>query len=972
MANKSLEKPQNSNLDDKSKLLDKLSHQVPGVIYQYLMRPDGSSCFPFASEGIWDIYEVTPDEVKKDATKVYSRIHPDDYDKVVESIMKSFKTMEIWKDEYRVILPQKGLSWVRGLARPEKLSDGSVLWHGYLREINELKGIEEEFEIFFEINFDLLCFADLDGNFIKVNKAWEKLLGYSVEFLESKGFLDFVHPDDITSTLDAIKTLANQKDVISFVNRYRTVNGDYKYIEWCCLAQGRIIYAAARDITEKTLEKEKHEKREEYLNTILDTTQDGFCLLGETGEIVDVNTAFCKMLGYARDELLKLSIRDIEAKESDEKIKERTSRIIDNHSEIFETRYKRKDGSIFDVEISVTSTNKNPRSLICFCRDITSRKNSEAEVSYMNDLMHYIIEHNRSAVAVHDKDLNYKYVSKKYIETFRIKEKNIIGRHHYDVLPDLPQKWRDVHKKVLKGEVSSAGEDPYFRDDGTVDWTRWECRPWYEKDGTVGGLIVYTEVITERKLMEELIYKEKEQFRTTLLSVGDAVISTDTDCRVKVMNPVAEKLTGWTQKEAIGKPIDSIFKIISEYTRRKCINPAKEVLRTGKTNQIENRIVLISKDGKETQIEDTAAPIKDKKGHITGVVIVFRDFTEKREKEKQIEYLSFNDYLTGLYNRRYMEDSIKRLDSKRSLPFSIITVDVNGLKLTNDAFGHEMGDRLLKEVANIIRKSCRSTDIICRTGGDEFDVLLPNTNSRETKAIIKRISEKAANTRIESIIVSLAIGYAVKENEEQDIFEILKEADNNMYKNKLKFGRIMRSKTIETVLLNINNKYDKEQIHTEMVSQFCEIIAKGLCLNEREIDGIKAAGILHDIGKIMVPPEILNKKEKLTDEEWEIIKRHPVTGYQILRGVDEYAWLAEFVLYHHERWDGRGYPEGLKKEEIPLQARIITVADAYEAMTAQRSYQITKVKNEALTELKRCAGTQFDPEIVEVFIRMMN
>lgn len=870
MADKPIEKSKINKLEDKVKLLDKLSQQVPGAIYQYLMHPDGTSCFPFASEGIWDIWEVTSDEVKDDASKVYSRIHPDDYDKVVKSIKKSFETLGIWEYEYRVILPQKGLSWVRGLARPEKFSDGSVLWHGYLKEINDLKGIEEDFKNFFEINLDLLCFADLDGNFIKVNKAWENLLGYSAEFLESKKFLDFVHPDDITSTLDTIKELEDLKDVLSFVNRYRAVDGDYKYIEWRSHAQGRIIYAAARDITEKVLEKEKQEKREEYLSTILE-----------------------------------------------------------------------------------------------------ERKNAEAEVSYMNDLLRYIIEHNRSAVAVHDKDLNYRYVSKKYLETYRIKENNIIGRHHYEVMPDLPQKWRDVHQKALKGEVSSSEEDPYYRDDGTVDWTRWECRPWYEKDGTIGGIIVYTEVITDRKLMEEEIYNEKEQFRTTLLSVGDAVISTDTDCRVTVMNPVAEKVAGWSQNEAIGKPLDSVFKIINEYTRMECINPAKEVLRTGKIIELENHTILISKGGNEIPIEDTAAPIKDKNGHITGVVIVFRDFTEKREREKQIEYLSFYDYLTGLYNRRYMEDSIRRLDTRRSLPFSIITLDVNGLKLTNDAFGHEMGDRLLIEVAGIIRKSCRSTDIICRTGGDEFDVLLPNTSSKETEEIISRINENSANSRVESIMVSLAIGYAIKENEEQSIFEILKEADNNMYKNKLKYGRIMRSKTIETVLLNINNKYDKEQIHTEMVSQYCEIIAKGLCLNERETEEIRTAGILHDIGKIMVPPETLNKTEKLTDEEWEIIKRHPLIGYQILRAVDEYAGLAEFVLYHHERWDGKGYPEGLKEEKIPLQSRIITVADAYEAMTAQRSYQVTKGKNEALEELKRCAGTHFDPKIVDVFIMMM-
>jgi putative nucleotidyltransferase with HDIG domain len=196
-------------------------------------------------------------------------------------------------------------------------------------------------------------------------------------------------------------------------------------------------------------------------------------------------------------------------------------------------------------------------------------------------------------------------------------------------------------------------------------------------------------------------------------------------------------------------------------------------------------------------------------------------------------------------------------------------------------------------------------------------------------------------------------------------------ADNQMYREKLKHGKIMRSQTIETVLRNINFKYDREQIHTERVSQYSEAIAKAMGLSEQAVNDIKSAGVLHDIGKIIIPPEILNKPGRLTDEEYAIVKRHSETGYQILKSSDEYAKLAEYVLYHHERWDGSGYPQGLKGEEIPLQSRIISVADAYEAMTAIRPYQKTQTKEEATAELLRCAGTQFDPRIVDVFVRQV-
>ena len=472
------------------------------------------------------------------------------------------------------------------------------------------------------------------------------------------------------------------------------------------------------------------------------------------------------------------------------------------------------------------------------------------------------------------------------------------------------------------------------------------------------------EITAERINQIEL----NEKFRATLLSVGDGVISTDKQGRINVINGVAAELTGWTQQEAYNKPLEKVLNIINEYTRETYESPAKKALQLGKTVEMENHTILISKDGKEIPIEDSASPIKDKDGNIKGAVIVFRDFTEKRKKQKGIEYLSFHDHLTGLYNRRYMEDSIKRLDTKRNIPFSIIVTDVNGLKLTNDAYGHETGDKLLIKVAEILKKSCRKDDIICRAGGDEIAVLLPRTNSYRAEEIKNKIQEETNNNVVESAIISLAVGCATKNEEDKNILEVYKEADNQMYKQKIKNGKMMRSKTIENVLLNINNKYDNEQIHSQRVSQYCEKIAIAMNLNKREIEDAKIAGTLHDIGKIVVSPNVLNKIGKLTKDEWEEIKRHVTTSYQILKNVDEYSYLAKAVLYHHEKLDGTGYPEGLKEEDIPLLSKIISVADAYEAMTATRPYQKIKSKEEAVEELKKYSGTQFDKNIVDIFI----
>lgn len=520
---------------------------------------------------------------------------------------------------------------------------------------------------------------------------------------------------------------------------------------------------------------------------------------------------------------------------------------------------------------------------------------------------------------------------------------------------------------IKKGRGVHINNEVFWRKDKTSFPVEYFSYPQKVNGETVGGVVTFMD-ITDRKNLEQKVYSEKEQFRTTLLSVGDGVISTDSRGRIQVMNPVAEDLTGWTQSEAQGLPFDKVFNIINEYTGETCENPVERVLETLEIIELANHTLLISKDGRKIPIEDSAAPIISEEGALKGVVIVFRDFTDKKEKLNEIEYLSYHDHLTGLYNRRYMEDSLTRLDTRRNLPFTIMSVDVNGLKLTNDAFGHKMGDKLLISCGKMLRDVCREDDIIGRMGGDEFIILLPRTDEAAAQRIMERIEIASKKIKLDSVIVSLALGFSTKDSEDMDIQNVMTIADNNMYKNKLKYGKIMRSQTIELLLKNINLKYDNEQIHTERVSQYCEAIAREMGFSEDNVDKVKTAAILHDIGKIMVSQEILNKPGRLTLDEYEIIKKHPETGYQILKSVDEYASLALDVLYHHERIDGKGYPEGLKGEEIPLVARIIAVADAYEAMTAKRPYQVPKTKDDAIKELLRCSGSQFDAEIVRVFV----
>lgn len=338
-------------------------------------------------------------------------------------------------------------------------------------------------------------------------------------------------------------------------------------------------------------------------------------------------------------------------------------------------------------------------------------------------------------------------------------------------------------------------------------------------------------------------------------------------------------------------------------------------------------------------------------------------------QNEEVLYLSYHDQLTGLYNRRFYEKELKRLETTKDLPLTMVMGDVNGLKLINDSFGHNMGDELLKKVAEVIKKSCRAGDIIFRSGGDEFVILLPKTNALEAELITKRIREFALREKVGSIDISISFGYETKNNEEDNIHEVFKKAEEHMYNNKLFESLSMRKKTVDLIIKTLHEKNIRLEEHSQRVSKLCGRMGKVLGLFEYQIKELKTVGLLHDIGKIAINENILNKPGKLTDIEWKEIKRHSEIGYRILSTDTNMSKMAEYVLAHHERWDGQGYPRGLKEKEIPYESRIVAIADAYDAMISERSYCKALSQEDALLELQKNAGIQFDPELVSLFIK---
>ncbi|MGB5823932.1 MAG: HD domain-containing phosphohydrolase [Proteocatella sp.] len=601
--------------------------------------------------------------------------------------------------------------------------------------------------------------------------------------------------------------------------------------------------------------------------------------------------------------------------------------------------------------------------------EITDRKLIEEEIRENKKFLETLLEFMPTPVFYKDINGIYLGFNKAFEDFFGKTKEELIGKSVFDINPyELAKIYHSKDMELLEKPSVQVYETQVEDAREVLHDVIFHKATITNLAGEPAGLIGTLLDITERKKLETELSNEKKLLETTLISVGDGVISTDNEGHIVFLNRAADFLTGWSQVAAEGKVFEEVFNAVNEATGEKLENIVKKALEKKSKVELANHTLLVSKDGIPRPIEHSAAPIVQENGEIIGAVLVFRDCSEKKQKQERIEFLSYHDQLTGLYNRRFYEEELKRLDVKRNLPLTIVMGDVNGLKLINDSFGHSTGDELIKRVAQVITRGCRSDDIIARLGGDEFVILLPKTGEVETENILKRINCLASKEKVESIDISISFGYETKHKDEEEIKDIWKKAEDYMYKKKLFESPSMRGKTVNTIISTLHEKNKQEEEHSRRVSALCKEMGIAIGLSEHRVEVLKTVGLLHDIGKIAIDENILNKPGKLTDDECKEIQRHSEIGYRILSTVNDMSEMAEYVLYHHERWDGKGYPKGLKAQEIPIESRIIFIADAYDSMASDRSYRGAMEKDRILNELRKNAGTQFDPELVSIFI----
>lgn len=491
----------------------------------------------------------------------------------------------------------------------------------------------------------------------------------------------------------------------------------------------------------------------------------------------------------------------------------------------------------------------------------------------------------------------------------------------------------------------------------------------------INDMLIYMKSTQEVRELELKLDKLKSQelLRITLMSIGDAVVATNLEGTISNINPAACNLMSVSKTSSLGNNINEVLHLVDSRTRVPFVDGQAMAI-TNRTKYIPpKQITLLSRNGKEYSVSSSFSPIMDENETIYGVVITLQDVTKEINRQKEIKFLSEHDSLTKLKNRFSLEEKLLHLQENKFENIGIIMGDVNGLKITNDAFGHAFGDKLLVDISKILVETTKEfISNVYRWGGDEFVIVLEQVTVEDLDALCKEIKERAKTDEKTGLVrTNISLGYDIPENCEQNLYHSLIIAEDMMYENKLLEKDSNRSQIVNSLESSLYEKSYETKTHALRVAKISELIGKKVGLSQIDLTYVILLAKLHDIGKISIDDNVLNKKEPLTTDEWRIIRKHPETGYRIASSLSELAHIAEGILNHHEHFDGTGYPRGLKGTDIPLMARIVSIADSYDVMTSKRIYKNEMTEEKAILELQKGKSKQFDPDLVDIFVEVL-
>lgn len=719
------------------------------------------------------------------------------------------------------------------------------------------------------------CLKD-SRTFGMVNSQFARFFGKRPEEIENHVIEDVLPSSEVESCIESNEEVIRSKAPVSFKQSSTNHAGEKRTIAITKIPvtseSGEVdsIICTAEDVTDK----EVAESRLRLIQFALDNVNEEAFWISKEGDILYVNKATCKALGYSQDELVGMKVHDVDPTELAKNRDLNWEQVKKSRQDVIETFHRRKDGTIFPVEVN---------------RNYLIYEGQEYEFSFARDISERRSAQNRLE-----------------------REKRRIERLHETALAmERCREKREVFELIIQASRSILDFDICF-----------------------------------------VAIAENNHFSIK--------ISSNLSPEDPMTMPLNVGIVGKTYREKKSFVLEDI-------------QESEQAFRTN--NEYHGGLsVPVGNIGVFQAMSMEKNAFTDEDVKLAELLMLHASEAIKRiETEQEMAYMSLHDRLTDLYNRVYFEEEIQRLNYSRLYPISIISADIDGLKLINDTMGHSTGDDLLRSFAEILKANMRSSDVVSRFGGDEFAAILVSTDRPTAERVIERIRKAVAryNESRSGPFLSFSMGVATSNNGESSLLDCLKLADDLMYRDKLSRSNSVRSQMVNTLLLTLAEKDHISGGHASRLQEMAIKLGKRMGLNSDQLVNLSLFAQVHDLGKVGIPDRILFKPGKLTEEEWGIMKLHPEKGYRIAVSSPDLSTVADLILRHHERWDGKGYPLGLERTEIPIECRILSIVDAYDAMTNDRPYCKARSHSEALKEIERCAGTQFDPKIVEEFLKML-
>ncbi|NLV70415.1 MAG: diguanylate cyclase [Clostridiales bacterium] len=465
------------------------------------------------------------------------------------------------------------------------------------------------------------------------------------------------------------------------------------------------------------------------------------------------------------------------------------------------------------------------------------------------------------------------------------------------------------------------------------------------------------------------LHESKEDLQLILDTAGEGIFGLDTQGIFTFCNTRGLELLGYSgEEELIGKP----FLMSAQSSAETDYSSSWEECRIFRTIKNSEKVYsdhesFRKADGSFMEVEYYSCP-KHKGDQIAGAVVTFNDISERKRNEYRIAYLSRHDHLTGLINRQQLDRELIACDRLEFLPLSVVYADLDGLKFTNDIFGHDAGDEFLRKAANILTLCSEEKDILARIGGDEFVWIMPQTDPAAAKDRMRSAKDRLEAEETMIIKATISMGCCTKLHAHEDLIQVYRNAENIMYQNKTARKKGYEQATLKNMTELLWERSSRTRDHATNTAFFCERMGEALNWPAAETKKLKDAGYYHDIGEIVLEPSLLNKTGTLTSTEEYTKQQHPIIGYRIMNLFDHTLDLADAVYSHHEKWDGSGYPRGLKGVEIPIQSRIIALAEQYDDILHGPAGLMLNAE-EAIRRLQSMSGTHFDPDLVPIFVK---